>query len=364
MVIPMASDYGLDLPKDTQLQYLAEGGANVVYRITPPPSEVPPSEIEYYGDNTPPPAEIEDSFQFQQRFCGNLLRLRKDVQFGLPYRDTANNFDTRIRHLFRPEDLVDQILVRIPPAVIQRCNEQLRLSEKKGKRPLARHGVYLATNEPFGMLITDMTNFADPTATVAELKPKWLVPSPSAPVGAKRCRTCALRDMKNADSGKTPAPSALLEPRVAFCPLDLISDKIEDVQRATRIFKGRSDQIRIAKALYHHPTLKKLVSLQHSHNDVGLHGPPAHSRDMSLGMTLRDCTVFVKIPSNYSPSTKLHPNPIELRIGDLDLKTAAGGKAAYWRTLETRLIQEGWYMGENPGQLQMNSECALSRSRR
>lgn len=305
MVLPMASGYGLDLPKDAQLQYLAEGGANVVYRITLPLSEVPPSEIEYYGDSTPPPSEIEDSLQFQQRLCGNLLRLRKDVQFGLPYRDTANNFNTLIRHLFRPEDLVDQVLVRIPPAVIQRCNEQLRLSEKLGKRPSARHGVFLATNEPFGMLITDMTNFADPTATVAELKPKWLVPSPSAPLGAKRCRTCALRDMKNADSSCktviTAPPSSLLEPRVTFCPLDLISDKIEDVQRAMRIFKGRSDQIRIARALYHHPTLKKLVSLQLSHNEVGLHGPTAHSREMSLSMTLRDCTVYVKVC--------LHPLP-------------------------------------------------------
>lgn len=302
MVLPMTSSYGPDLPKDAQLQYLAEGGANMVYRITLPLSDVPPSEIEYYGDSTPPPAEIEDSLksqqqQQQQQFCGNLLRLRKDVQFGFPYRDTANNFNTLIRRLFRPEDLVDQILVRIPPAVIQRCNEQLRLDEKLGKRPPARHGVFLATNEPFGMLVTDMTNFANPTTTVAELKPKWLVQSPSAPVGAKRCRTCALREMKNADSGcKTAPPSSLLEPRITtFCPLDLISDKIEDVQRAMRIFKGRSDQIRIAKALYHHPTLKKLVSLQLSHNEVGLHGPPAHSREMSLGMTLRDCTVYVKV---------------------------------------------------------------------
>lgn len=312
MVVPMISSYGLDLPKDAQLQYLAEGGANVVYRITLPISDVPPSEIEYYGDSTPPPAEIEDSLQSQQqqRFSGNLLRLRKDVQFGLPYRDTANNFNTLIRHLFRPEDLVDQILVRTPPAVIHRCNEQLRLSEKLGKRPPARHGVFLATNEPFGMLITDMTNFADPTATVAELKPKWLVPSPSAPVGAKRCRTCALRDMKNTDSSckTTAAASSLLEPRVTFCPLDLISDKIEDVQRAMRIFKGRSDQIRIAKALYHHPTLKKLVSLQLSHNEVGLHGPPAHSREMSLGMTLRDCTVYVKVFSFISPAIRKASN--------------------------------------------------------
>ncbi|KAH8704175.1 inositol-pentakisphosphate 2-kinase-domain-containing protein [Talaromyces proteolyticus] len=346
MVLPMTSGYGLDLPNDIQLQYLAEGGANIVYRIALPPIfNVPPSEIEYYGDITPPPTEIEDSLE-ARLFRRNLVRLRKDVQFGFPYRDTANNFNTKIRHLFRPEELVDQILVRLPPDLTARCNEQLRASERTGKRPTKRHGVYLAPNEPFGMLITDMTNFADPAATVvAELKPKWLVQSPSAPAGARRCRTCALRDMKNSntDGGKPAQPPQLLELSRSFCPLDLISEKIEDIQRVTRIFKGRSDQIRIAKALCRHPTLLNLVSLQQAHNDVGLRGPPVHSREMSLDPP--------------------EDGPIELRLGDLDLKTAASGKASYWRSIENRLILEGWYMGENPSQVQTSGECALSRIR-
>lgn len=34
---------------------------------------------------------------------------------------------------------------------------------------------------------------------------------------------------------------------------------------------------------------------------------------------------------------------IEARLGDLDLKTSSGKKAEYWRSLEKRLIDEGWY---------------------
>jgi hypothetical protein len=33
-----------------------------------------------------------------------------------------------------------------------------------------------------------------------------------------------------------------------------------------------------------------------------------------------------------------------------DLKTGAGGKAGYWRDLETRLIDQGWYRGSNISQ--------------
>lgn len=48
---------------------------------------------------------------------------------------------------------------------------------------------------------------------------------------------------------------------------------------------------------------------------------------------------------------------VEVRLGDLDLKTGAGGKAQYWLDLENQLIAQGWYMGNNSGQ--QSSECVL-----
>lgn len=41
-----------------------------------------------------------------------------------------------------------------------------------------------------------------------------------------------------------------------------------------------------------------------------------------------------------SPST-----PMEIKLGDLDLKAPDGGKAPYWRSVEESLIREGWYTG-------------------
>lgn len=36
---------------------------------------------------------------------------------------------------------------------------------------------------------------------------------------------------------------------------------------------------------------------------------------------------------------------IEARLADLDLKSPAGEKAGYWKTLERSLIDGGWYTG-------------------
>lgn len=410
-----------ELPEDIQLEYLAEGGANIVYRIlisTPSHSEVAllPSETGYYGNATPPPTEVEEHDLTTDNFnsnddvddsiditSGKLLRLRKNVRFGLPYSHTASDFRSQIRPLFHPEELVDQFLVRVPPALVRRCNEKLRDSERMGKRHVMRHGVYLATDEPMGMLITDMTNPVpvpstrvaaetaaaaaeeEETIKVAEIKPKWLVQSPSAPKGARRCRTCALRDMKAAD-GATTTPTttstsknkALYLPppgKASFCPLDLISTNEQDLQRtiSTTIFAHHhhrttpSNQLlhTVTRALYRHPTLLKLQNLQRLHNNVGLLGPGSGSSEMSLSMTLRDCSVFVKIsPLITQTNTKTNTDTeidIDIRLGDLDLKSAANGKAEYWLGIEKRLICEGWYMGQQPSQAKTEGECVLSR---
>lgn len=56
------------------------------------------------------------------------------------------------------------------------------------------------------------------------------------------------------------------------------------------------------------------------------------SSDLLAAMTLRDCTLYLKVGQSS----------IDARLGDLDLKTGKG-KAEYWRDLERRLIDEGWY---------------------
>ncbi|KAL4941834.1 hypothetical protein BDV06DRAFT_173237 [Aspergillus oleicola] len=306
----------LELPSGVQLAYLAEGGANIIYRIVAP-SALP-------GSNNSPTVPAQ--------YKGKLLRLRKDTPAGVSYQEIIRNFDKNIRPLFKPEELVDQELVYLPKGVTQQCNEQLHSAEIAGKRPKQRRGVYLSITEPFGLLVTDMTTFGNSGTELAELKPKWLLQSASAPTGARKCRTCALRDMKNHDSRRAGSTDAR-----SFCPLDLVSDKFEHVHRATKFVKGYKDHARLARVLYRNPTLLRLLALQRSMRDVGLYGPSPQSQDKSLAMTIRDCTMYIKIPRNEK-------GRVEIRLGDLDLKTASGGKAQYWLDLEHRLINEGWYM--------------------
>jgi inositol-pentakisphosphate 2-kinase len=48
----------------TDISYLAEGGANVVYRVSIRYPTPPPSLLEFYGEGTPPPTEIEDCEEY------------------------------------------------------------------------------------------------------------------------------------------------------------------------------------------------------------------------------------------------------------------------------------------------------------
>ncbi|RAO70548.1 uncharacterized protein BHQ10_006560 [Talaromyces amestolkiae] len=378
-----------ELSPAIKLEYHAEGGANIVYRIIHPFAEdqvfePQPSEIPHYGASTPPPTEIDDTINPDidadiNITSGKLLRLRKNVRYGLPYRDTAQDFQKKIRPLFGDEELVDQTMVRVPHSVIQRCNAHLKEREHHRKRPAIRCGVYLAEDEPLGMLVTDMTTSIPPstanvaeTESIVELKPKWLIQSPSAPSKARRCRTCALRDMKRADtpspsdsrnSTSPPLPVIIPPGKAQFCPLDLTSPNKKDMQRTIRhifpfLLPEKVDMI--ADALYQHPILQKLLSLQRIHDEVGLNGPLPGSKDTNLSMTLRDCSVFLKIFPSTHPSNEQQAR-IDIRLGDLDLKSAANGKAEYWLNIEKRLIDEGWYMGTQTSQAATEGECALSR---
>lgn len=280
----------LELPAGVQLVYLAEGRANVIFRFVAMPTILPSSSKNVRNGNAVTSVNKNGYPSLPAQLRGKLLRLRKETSPGIPYSEIVRNFDQVIRPLFEPEELVDQIVVRLPRGLVRHCNDQLHIGEQTGARPRKRHGVYLSTREPLGLLVTDMTTYDDPGSILAELKPKWLLQSPSAPSNSRRCRTCALRDMKNHE-----ARIIGTKEQRSFCPLDLVSDKFEDVVRATGFVTGRKDQIRLARVLYQNNTLLKLQAHQKVMRDVGLNGPAVQSRERSIAMILRDCTMFVKV---------------------------------------------------------------------
>lgn len=280
----------LELPQGVQLAYLAEGGANVIFRFVAKSAK--PSLAVKDPSWTLSTVTVDgiEHVSLPPQLRGKLLRLRKETAANTPYSEIVQNFNSVIRPLFNQEELVDQTLIRLPEGLLEHYNEELRLLEINGQRPKKRHGGYLCLDEPFGLLITDMTAFDDPEAILAEFKPKWLTQSPSAPELALRCRTCALREMKNHGARMMGAKE-----QHSFCPLDIVSENFKDVFDATGFIPGCNDRERLARILYKNPTLRKLRSQQMSSGKVGLYGPPETSQTRSLGMTLRDCTMFVKV---------------------------------------------------------------------
>ena len=338
----------IGLDDGVQLLYLAEGAANVVYRIRslpPDPSTSADLGIESYGPNTPPPTDIEP-LHMDPHLEGKLVRLRKKTSSATPVIESQNHFENMIKPLFPSENLVQQILFHPSKDLVKDCNARLREMEIIGARPAKRHGCYLAEDEVNGMLVTDMS-CSDDTFKFFEFKPKWLAQSPSAPSQSKRCRTCALRVMKR---GSKPG----------LCPLNLV-DKDQIATAVCRImgldprrlqdYSGSELEMlrRIRDFLLKNPLLRRLRQLQMDKDPHGVLRANLISSDFLAAMTLRDCTLYLKVGQSS----------IDARLGDLDLKTGKG-KAEYWRGVERQLIGEGWYTATEKEKTAGETLCQLA----
>ncbi|KAL8807825.1 MAG: hypothetical protein Q9182_000474 [Xanthomendoza sp. 2 TL-2023] len=331
----------LVLDKDTpiRVQYHAEGAANVVFIVAS--SRSSDSEDDDYGivgttthDGIP---------RIDIRLKGKLLRLRKDVPSVTPIVDSHRHFEEHIAPLFPSNSLVEQIVCKVTPDFVRKCNAALCLEEEPlMKRPTKRHGVNLSETEAHGILITDMRY--DKTHASTEFKPKWLAQSPTAPPGSKRCRTCALRAMRDVKHNTKP-PSLGKEPG-DFCPLTLVSDNQDVIHPSFEPLLVKSSRAPIDVNAFRDqtisffrktPLLRLLRDLQIKKDPKGILKVDPSNVDFMTAMALRDCTVFLKIPNQDEAPGAL----IEARLGDLDLKTPDGGKSEYWRETEKQLIEEG-----------------------
>ncbi|KAI9804069.1 MAG: hypothetical protein M1825_001470 [Sarcosagium campestre] len=439
----------LVLPAQTSVRYLAEGAANVVYRFEAPASLTPPLSSDINFDDysasiasssndtcsTPPPTEITPATSTRSSssdpsdsppvspFKDRLLRLRKTLSSSIPNAELVHRFHDIFTPIFPSSSLVSQELVLLPRDLTAICNARLHDDEAAGHRIPKRRGLYLAEDEPHGVLVTDMTPRPGTDEVLVEFKPKWLAQSPNAPPNARRCRTCALRAQKNALRRRVGE-----QPETGFCPLDLMSDdparvrvvvrhllerrvggpriKADRVKSTTdpnHVHKsyhddpnsppkrtdsdynfaedgvntrsGALNQIpidpaslpvapelfppledRLVRFLTHNPTLRRLRDLQREMDPRGVLDPsldPHASNPFLIATTSRDCTVFIRV-SPYVPASSIESEAdvnaaIEARLGDLDFKSPAMGKALYWRDVERRLIDGGWYSGTDDG---------------
>ncbi|CAL3968432.1 unnamed protein product [Diplocarpon coronariae] len=356
------------LPQNIVIQYIAEGAANIVYRVSAAPLNADPrvSELEQYGEGTPPPSEIDidQSLFFDSSFIDNkLLRLRKNLATTLPCAVAQEAWTRLVLPLFPPHQLVMQSLVEVRTGnIVSRLNKSLEQWEYScaiidgphpsgSARPFKRRGVYLADDD-HGLLVTDMSPRL-PGEEIIQFKPKWLAQSPSAPAAARRCRTCANVARKNAAAARLHQP--LEKP---FCPLDLVSSNYADIYACAEAILqpecAAANIERFARWIQGTTLLKRLRDRQLAMDQRGIIDPDLSNENLLVAMTLRDCTVFVKFLAEVN-----NDEDIEARIGDLDVKSPQ--KAAYWKETETPLIAEGWYAGLERSDCRQPLTCSLSR---
>lgn len=282
----------LDKGTPINLYYLAEGAANVVFKISSKRSiSTVDKDSGKHGTSTD-----GNILRFDRRLEGKLLRLRKDLPSIAPVIESHRHFEEQIEPLFPPGSLVEQLPCKTSTDFLKKANDQLREIEADGLRPNKRHGVYLAEDEPYAMAVTSM--LADFKHASCEFKPKWLTQSPSAPHRSKRCRTCALRAMRQIKDHRPPQSGD-------FCPLTLLGDD-EEVLSSTlnSILSGSRgaaplvvpDLVRQLRPYFQGNRLIRLLhDLQLQKDPHGILKADPSDLDFMTAMTLRDCTMFLKV---------------------------------------------------------------------
>lgn len=319
----MAESSALEsIPASATCKFVGEGRANLVFTL---------ADV----DNHP-------------NLRGQLLRVPKQNYTALPYADIQHYWQNRVLPLFKPSELVQQRLVKLPsdPAFFRRLNHQLRKLDDSGTRRPDFVGHAVSEDVRVGMLVEDMRGDSHSRATTMhEIKPKWLVQSPRAPRGAEQCRNCARevwRNMKN----KTKNP--------IFCPLNLV--KAADFPHDENVAKNIAADLRRCYNMTEHEArnlttwlrscelVQRLRKIQWDNDHTS---QITDDEAYSLAMTLRDCSLFVLVPN--TPNAP--PDQVIAKLGDTDMKNFAV-KKDYWLKMEKELHDSGLYW--NSDQLSMS----------
>ncbi|KAH7112889.1 inositol-pentakisphosphate 2-kinase [Dendryphion nanum] len=191
------------------LKYLAEGAANVVFSFHPYKAETGRS----------------DAFEvLNHTAVGQVLRISKGIDKALTGTQVMKDFEETIIPIFRQKKtshhLLDLQVVNLPAELIEEANRLI--SSHTSSR-----GTMIPPDTAVGLLMPNMSSVPGESLTI-EIKPKWLLQSPTAPEEASyRCRTCALRAQKQAQKKNRTSPK--LEDGYV-CPLKFPIGNPTDIQ--------------------------------------------------------------------------------------------------------------------------------------
>lgn len=302
-------------------------------------------------------------------YSDRLLRLPKTTK-ALDYNELQQYWEEKISPLFESEEVVQQSLVRLPndKAFFENLNNELRGRDmappgsKLARRPTF-NGYQVALDLGVGMLVEDMRSSKlyegdmatfpvfeanknstgttdDCRYTLREVKPKWLTQAPNAPQDTERCRNCAREALRNKKSD-TMKP--------ILCPLNLVKacdfptekDSSERVINSFKPALSKTEAAHLTKFLHTTSLPKRLRQAQWENH----HETPATDLDrLCLAMTLRDCSLFLKIPT--VPDTKTSSFQVVAKLGDLDKKNIVT-KKAYWENSDIALLEGNFYQSQD-----------------
>lgn len=281
----------------------------------------------------------------------------------------------RIMGEFEEGDILDCWLVSLQLRLVLNLNQQLQTNRERSE--LRRDSTLRL--DKYGLIVTDMSAKEPFPAMMIEIKPKWLVQSPTAPEDATRCRTCAFK-VKKFDKLKEKNPLAQPNRLDLWCPLKLASGHREFVRAVMvqlihqalnergaswgchpdvfdRLLDNLTEFFTKGKG---HRLLTKLSNHQACFDQYGIrelrrncHTFYATQEDAlkccAESMTLRDCSLFVRTTASGEID--------DARLGDLDPKSLE--KQQYWDDVECELIQQGYYVGNNLSGSPWTNYCML-----
>lgn len=361
------------------VQYLNQGGANVVFQIHkwPPRDVFAPrpaafAELIYPSD---PTSQLKT--RDRAPFLEQVLRLNKGLHKTLRCDEVVRGFYEDVRPLFCPGEilvheadtppqsarvvprslpnhdltsfLMEHELIALFPSVMRDLTAKCSVISKED-------GAETLTAKRWGILLPDMSSKPGSSMTL-EIKPKWLLQSPTAPKGAVRCRTCALQSTKAKDLA------------TYFCPLRVLAGDQQALYTwlLTKVNQELIDSASIHQSVLSNYTstiamciakyltqgegagiLEHLKLLQSALDPYGvlkrheMELTATFDRNLRLAMTLRDCSVFLNVSYTADPE---HParltTKIECKLGDLDFKSI--DKLNDWAEKENALLESGAY---------------------
>ncbi|KAI0391332.1 inositol-pentakisphosphate 2-kinase-domain-containing protein [Xylariaceae sp. FL0594] len=312
-------------PQLVDFKYVAEGRANVVFSVW----------------------ERREDGVVRGLFERTLLRVPKATQEVTPcdYQSLQAYHEEVVGAKVGRQHLVPQILVTITADVAALLNEEWARGSTR------RRGAGSVIKDGHAMLVEDMG--ASPGYKALEFKPKWLAQSPLAPPGAKRCRSCAREAYRNSQLLAKGATTV----SVPVCPLGLVHEGRAIVERTIdRLVPEwtRGERTRLVDALERTGILRTVLAIQTAGDPADALLKDPSSEAFGLAMTLRDCSLFVRMPLDDATG-----EAVELKLADTDKKNWEE-KQTYWQETHRNLVENGWYTGTEKLDPPIRTECLLS----